>query len=91
VEAADMGKRPNPRKIPRTQADVDKAFNDGIYAGVHNATAIFLNVLLDKFGAKDHIRDVWLEINKLSESVIEGRVSIQDIVYMLKTEYDIEV
>lgn len=57
--------------------------------GVHYASAMFMNVLLDKFNARDHIKDVWKEIEKLSEEVKEGRVKIPDIVYMLKTEYDI--
>lgn len=82
-------KKVNPRKVPRTQADVDAAWEKGVLDGVHYASAMFMNVLLDKFNARDHIKDVWKEIEKLSEEVKEGRVKIPDIVYMLKTEYDI--
>lgn len=84
-----MLKKVNPRKRPTTQADVDKAWNDGVIVGVHNASAMFMNVLLDKFNAQEHIRDVWREIEKLSEEVMEGRVKIPDITRMLKDEYDI--
>ena len=38
----------NPRTIPKTQADVDKAFDRGVTAGVRKASAIFLTVLCDK-------------------------------------------
>lgn len=82
-------KKVNPRKVPRTQADVDAAWEKGVLDGVHYASAMFMNVLLDKFNARDHIKDVWKEIEKLSEEVKEGRVKIPDIVYMLKIEYDI--
>lgn len=84
-------KKINPRKIPRTQADVDAAWEKGVMDGVHNASAMFMNVLLDKFNGQEHIADVWREITKLSEEVKEGRVKIPDICYMLKTEYDIEL
>ena len=35
--------------------------------------------------------DIWKEMNKLSEEVMERRVKIQEIVRMLKEEYDIEL
>lgn len=79
----------NPRTIPRTQADVDKAFDRGVTAGVRNASAIFLTVLCDKFNGRDHIREVWAEIQKLSEEVSERRVSVPDLVKVLSDEYDI--
>lgn len=46
---------------------------------------------LDKFDARDYIVDIWKEMNKLSEEVMERRVKIQEIVRMLKEEYDIEL
>ena len=79
----------NPRSIPRTQVDVDRAFEKGVTEGVHNASAMFMNVLLDKFNGADHIRDVWKEIEKLSEEVSEGRVKIPEIVNMLREDYGV--
>lgn len=84
-------KKVNPNKILRTQADVDRAFDRGVLVGVHNASAMFMNVLLDKFEARDYIVDIWKEMNKLSEEVMERRVKIPEIVRMLKEEYDIEL
>ena len=81
----------NPRRKPATEADVRKAWEDGVLQGCTNACAMFLTVLVDKFGAEDHIADVWKEINKLSEEVAERRVSIRDLRKVLLEEYGIEV
>lgn len=85
-----MLKKVNPRKRPATQADVDKAWNDGVMVGVSNSSVIFLTVLMDKFNAGDYLTDVWDCINKLSEEVKERRVSIPDLRRVLLEEYDIE-
>lgn len=87
----DGMKKVNPKKIPRTQADVDRAWDDGVMEGVHNATAMFMNVLLDKFNGAEYIVSLWKEMTKLSEEVKERRVKIPDIVRMLKEEYDITI
>ena len=81
----------NPRSRPATQADVKRAWEKGVIDGVGNASAIFLTVLVDKFGGADHIKDVWLEINKLSEEVKERRVSVADLRRVLSEEYNIIV
>ena len=86
-----MSNRPNPRKIPRTQADVDRAWEKGVLDGVSNASAIFLSVLCDKFNGGDYIGQVWEEINKLSEEVKERRVSVADLRRVLLDEYGVEV
>ena len=86
-----MSGKTNPRKIPRTQADVDRAWDKGVLAGVSNACAIFLTVLLDKFDGGDYIAEVWNEINKLSAEVNERRVSVADLRRVLLEEYEIEV
>lgn len=81
----------NPRKIPRSEADVKKAFEDGVSAGVFNASAIFLTVLVDHYGFGDKVAEVWKYICKLSEEVGEHRVSIADLKHVLLTEYDIRI
>ena len=84
-----MGKKTNPRKIPRTQEDVDRAWKDGVRVGVHNASAMFMNVLVDKYDGMDKLANIWDDVTKLSEEVLEGRVNIPDIVTMLREEYNI--
>lgn len=81
----------NPRKIPRTQADCDRAWERGVLDGVSNATAMFLMVIVDKFDGADHVMSVWNEINKLSAEVKERRVSVADLKNTLKEEYQIYV
>ncbi len=86
-----MPKKTNPRKVPRSQEDCDRAWQKGVIDGVSNACAIFLTVLLDKFGGEDHIQEVWREINKLSEEVREKRVSVSDLRRVLADEYGVYV
>ena len=81
----------NPKRIPRTERDVRRAFEEGVNAGVFNASAIFLTVLLDKYGMKEQIQDVWDNICKLSEEIGEHRVSLADLKHVLRTEYNIAV
>lgn len=85
------GRKINPRRTPATGADVKKAWERGVLDGVSNASAIFLTVLVDKFGGADYVRDVWMEINKLSAEVAEKRVSVPDLRRVLLEEYGIEV
>lgn len=84
-----MSKRINPRRRPATAADVKRAKDDAMGKATRLAMAIFLTVLVDKFGGADHIKDVWDEVVKLSEEIIEGRVSVSDLADVLDKEYDI--
>ena len=84
-------KKVNPKKIPRTQFDCDRAFDNGVIVGVRNASAIFMTVLVDKFNGADWVQDVWKEITKLSEEVLEGRVSVSDLRDVLRKEYGVDV
>lgn len=86
-----MSKKTNPRKIPRTQEDVDRAWEKGVIDGVSNASAIFLTVLLDKFNGADYVPEIWKEICKLSEEIAENRVSVADLRSVLREEYEITV
>lgn len=81
----------NPKKIPRTEADVRRAYDQGVKAGVSNAYAIFLTVMLDKFNAEDQIQDIWNEICDLSEELGEHRVSFPDLKRVLLEEYGIHI
>ena len=81
----------NPKRIPRTQADVDRAWEKGVLDGVSNACAIFLTVLVDKHGMGYKIPEVWADIRKLSEEVREKRVTVADLRRTLLDEYGIKV
>ena len=51
-------KKINPRRRPASWEDVNRAWEKGVLDGVNNASAIFLTVLVDKFGGAEHIKAV---------------------------------
>lgn len=86
------GKTPNPRNIPRTQADCDREWERGVLDGCTNASAMFLTVLGDKFGMEtEEMIRFWEEVGKISEEVKEGRVSVADLRVTLREERGIHV
>ena len=80
-------KKVNPRRKPATLADVLKAER----IAIATAEAIFLTVMMDKFGMEDRVSDIWREVNKLSGEIKDGRVSLQDLFEVLETEYGINI
>ena len=84
-------KKVNPRRRPANGADVEKAWERGVHEGVSYASAVFLTVIVDKFDGRDYVRDIWREIEKLSEEVNEHRVSVADLRTVLREEYQVEV
>lgn len=78
-----MGNRVNPRRVPRTQKDVDAAYDRGI--------ELMLYVLIDKHAAPmDDVQQLARELNHAAGCVAEGYVTWADIRQMLK-EYEVEV
>ena len=88
---ATRSTKPNPRSIPRTQADVDRAFYKGQDQGIKLAIVIFLSVILDKFNGEDYIKEIWEHCNKLSEEIAEGRVNLRELMDVMVDEYGIEL
>ena len=76
-----MSKRKtNPARIPKTQADVDRAYERGMDFGRQTATAIFLFTLPGKEHAdKEILQRVWGEIESVSEDVISRTVTVAAI------------
>ena len=46
-----MGNRVNQRRVPRTQKDVDAAYDRGVTEGLHRGIELMLYVLIDKRSA----------------------------------------
>jgi hypothetical protein len=83
-------KKTNPRRRPATQADVDRAFADGISAGVNTAMAILFIVLLDKTEADaDFIAALMPMVADYSGEVKDKHLTYADLKDVLKHEYDI--
>lgn len=79
-----------PRRIPRTQADVDKAYSNGIVEGLNRGIDLMLYVLIDKHDAPmDDVQQLAGELNHAAQCVAEGYVTWADIRQMLK-EYGVE-
>ena len=78
----------NPRKIPRPQADVDRAFERGREAGVNGALIIFLYTMMDKFGAGDeelkHFADAF---SYTVDSIERGFVTEADLRKVVRDDY----
>lgn len=86
-----MGDRVNPRRVPRTQRDVDAAYDAGIAEGLNRGIELMLYVLIDKHAAPmDDVQQLARELNHAAECVAEGYITWPDIRQMLK-EYDVEV
>ena len=86
-----MDNRVNPRRVPRTQKDVDAAFDRGVAEGLNRGIELMLYVLIDKHAAPmDDVQQLARELNHAAECVAEGYVTWSDIRRMLK-EYDVEV
>ena len=48
-------------------------------------------VMADKFDFEEQMIPLWGEINKLSEAVLERRVSVADLKHTLLDEYGIRI
>jgi hypothetical protein len=80
----------NPRRIPRTQADVDKAYSNGILEGLNRGIDLMLYVVIDKHDAPmDDVQQLAGELNHAAQCVAEGYITWADIRQMLK-EYGVE-
>lgn len=81
----------NPRRIPRTQQDVNAAYDTGIAEGLNRGIELMLYVLIDKNAAPmEDVQGLAAELNHAAECVAEGYITWPDIRQMLR-EYDVEV
>ena len=78
----------NPRRIPKTQHDVDKAYERGMEAGSKGALTIMLYVMQDKFGAdEEKLKEFADAFNYMLDSIAKGYVKESDFESVLKVEY----
>ncbi len=85
-------KRVNPKRQPRTQADVDKAFSEGMAVGSRSALTIMLYTLHDKFKAGDaELKEFADAFNYTLDSMNRGYITERDLEVVLKEEYGTEI
>ena len=87
-----MANKTNPRRIPRTQADVERAYKAGMDVGTELCLTLVLFTLQDKFGAGDE------ELTKFSDafhytldSLDKGYITEADLRKVLMDEYNTEI
>lgn len=73
-------------------ADVNRAVEQATNDALAASAAIFLTVLCDKESADaEIIQRVWQEMQELSQSIIDGYVSVSDLKNTLRCEYGVDV
>jgi hypothetical protein len=87
-----MGNKVNPRKIPKTQADCDRALNEGRIQGCQLMLTTIIWILTEKHDAPAaDTKQLSEEIHYLLENIAAGNVSFPLVKKVLKEEYDWEV
>lgn len=87
-----MSGKVNPRRRPATMADVNRAVEQATNDALAASAAIFLTVLCDKESADaEIIQRVWEEMQELSQSIIDGYVSVADLKDTLRKEYGVNI
>lgn len=89
----------NPRRIPRTQKDVDDAEKRGWERGTNEALVIFLYALVDKHRPQEgedqqfmeDIKQLAEDIHDTCDSVEKGYINAADMEKVLTDEYQIEI
>lgn len=82
----------NPRRIPRTQADVNKAYKRGMNDGLQGALTIMLYTLKDKMGAEDGELQKFADaFNYTVDGINKGYVSEADLRTVIRAEYGTEI
>ena len=87
-----MSGKVNPRRRPATMVDVNRAAQRATNDALTASAAIFLTVLCDKESADaEIIQRVWQEMQELSQSIIDGYVSVADLKDTLRKEYGVDI
>lgn len=85
-------KKTNPRRIPVTQADINKAKREVTNKITEYVWSIVFTVLRDKEGyTTEDLRRVWSEIEDLTDSVAKGYCTVSDLKHILKIEEGIQL
>lgn len=68
-----MSAKVNPRRVPRTEADVAAAYAKGVTEGLNRGIELMLYVLIDKHDAPmEDVQQLAAELNHAAECVAEG-------------------
>ena len=83
-------KKVNPKRIPVTQADINKIKREVQLKAINYAWSIFFTVMVDKEGyGKVRLKRIWQEVSNLSDSIAKGYVKVEDLMKTLNDEMGI--
>ena len=79
----------SPRSIPRSQQDVDRAYQKGLDAGTELCLTLVLYTLKDKFNADDaQLTEFSDAFHYTLDSIQRGYITEADLRTVMKVEYD---
>ena len=85
-------KKPNPNKVPASQADIKKAKIKARNEAIEFVWSIFFTVLRDKRGyTLEELRETWNDCEYLSDSIAKGYCTVADLSTILNEEEGIEL
>ena len=85
-------KKPNPRRIPATKADVEKAKKEAEDYAAAYALAIVFTALTDKMGMDyEFVHQVYEHANYVADSVTKKYVTLPQLIHTLREEYGIDI
>lgn len=83
-------KKPNPRKRPATQADINRAKNEATTEAMRRMLYLMLYILIDKHQApREDIKQFAEEFNYYADSIKQGYITWKDIEHVVKEEYEV--
>lgn len=85
-----MAKKTNPKKIPRSQRDVDDAYQLGVYKGVEACVIIWTLSMYDCGADPDFVDTVSYKFASNIESMHESRINLYDVKKALEDEQGVQ-
>ena len=80
-------KKPNPNRIPASQADVNRAKLKARDEAIEFVWSIFFTVLRDKRGyTLEDLQATWKDCENLSDSIAKGYCTVEDLSTILNEE-----
>lgn len=84
-----MSKKTNPKKIPRSQKDVDDAYRLGTYKGTEVTLVLLLRSFCD-LGHESEVWDLWEKFEAGLDSMHRGDTKLYDERDSLEEEYGVK-